>query len=70
VPEFTQAQKKPPPVARRFVDDMRAFHSEPNAIERDEIAARQLDALKQHYSGKLRLSDTEPRFVFAICSHR
>jgi hypothetical protein len=27
------------------------------AIKRDEIAARQLHALKQHYAGKLRLSD-------------
>ena len=44
----------PPAVARRFVDDMRAFHAEPNAIKRDEIAARQLHALKQRYNGKLR----------------
>ena len=35
----------PPAVARRFVEDMRAFHAEPNAIKRDEIAARQLHAL-------------------------
>jgi len=28
---------------------MRAFHAEPNAIKQDEIAARQLHALKQHY---------------------
>jgi hypothetical protein len=39
----------PPAVARRFVEDMRAFHAEPNAIKRDEIAARQLHGLKQHY---------------------
>jgi hypothetical protein len=32
----------PPAVARRFVDDMRAFHAEPNAIKADEIAGRQL----------------------------
>jgi hypothetical protein len=44
-------------VARRFVDDMRAFRAEPNAIKRDEIAARQLHALKQRYTGKQRLSD-------------
>jgi len=31
-----------PAVARRFVEDMRAFHAEPNAIKADEIAARQL----------------------------
>jgi hypothetical protein len=29
-------------VARAFVKDMRAFFAEPNAIKRDEIAARQL----------------------------
>jgi hypothetical protein len=32
----------PPAVARRFVEDIRAFHAEPNAIKRDEIAARHL----------------------------
>jgi hypothetical protein len=37
----------PPAVARRFIEDMRAFHAEPNAIKRDEIAAHQLHALKQ-----------------------
>jgi hypothetical protein len=42
-----------PAVARRFVEDMRGpFHAEPNAIKRDEIAARQLRALKQHYEVK------------------
>jgi len=30
---------------------MRAFHLEPNAIKRDEIAARQLYALKPHHRG-------------------
>ncbi len=52
----------PPAVARRFVDDMRAFHAEPNAIKRDEIAARQLHALKRHHRGKLRLFDVEEMF--------
>jgi hypothetical protein len=32
----------PPAAARRFVEDMRALHTEPNAIKQDEIAARQL----------------------------
>ena len=40
----------PPAVARRFVEDMRAFHAEKNSIKRDEIAARQRHALAQHYS--------------------
>jgi len=52
----------PAAVARRFVDDMRAFHAEPNATKRDEIAARQLHALKQHYRGKLRLFDLKEMF--------
>ena len=52
----------PPAVARRFVDDMRAFHAEPNAIKRDEIAAHQLHALKQHYAGKLRLFEVKEMF--------
>jgi hypothetical protein len=41
---------------------MRAFHADPNAIKQDEIAARQLHALKQHCRGKLRLSDVKEMF--------
>ncbi len=52
----------PAAVARRFVDDLRAYFAEPNAIKRDEIAARQLHALKQHYRGKLRLFDVKEMF--------
>jgi hypothetical protein len=43
------------------VKDMLAFHSEPNAIKRDEIAARQLHALRGHQGPrekKLRVHDT------------
>jgi hypothetical protein len=32
------------------------------AIKRDEIAARQLHALRQHCAGKLRLSDVKEMF--------
>jgi hypothetical protein len=39
------------------------FHAELNAIKCDEIAARQLFALKQHYSGKLKLTDVREMFV-------
>jgi hypothetical protein len=35
-------------VAKAFVKDMRAYHAEPNAIKRDEIAARQLHALRSY----------------------
>jgi hypothetical protein len=53
----------PPAVARAFVKDMRAFLAEENAIKRDEIAARQLHALKQHYAGKLRQFDVKEMFL-------
>jgi hypothetical protein len=36
----------PMEVAKAFVKDMRAYFAEPNAIKRDEIAARQLHALR------------------------
>ncbi len=53
----------PPAVARRFVEDMRAFFAEKNSVKRDEIAARQLHALRQHYAGKLKLIDVREMFV-------
>ena len=36
---------------------------ETNLIKRDEIAARQLHALRQHYAGKLRLTDVKETFL-------
>jgi hypothetical protein len=42
---------------------MLAYFAEPNSIKHDEIAARQLHALRQHYSGKLRLTDVTAMFV-------
>ena len=56
----------PPEVARRFVEDMEAFFTEPKAIKRDEIAARQLHALREHRrprDPKLRLSDVKELFA-------
>jgi hypothetical protein len=35
----------PPPSARAFVDDMRAFFAEKNRYKQDEIALRQLHVL-------------------------
>jgi hypothetical protein len=55
--------KLPPGLARRFAEDMRAYFAETNLIKRDEIAARQLHALKQHYAGKLRLMDVKAMFL-------
>ena len=45
---------------------MRAYFSEPNSIKRDEIAARQLHALRQHLrlrEMKLRLSEVTQMFM-------
>jgi hypothetical protein len=53
----------PPAVARAFVKDVRAFLVEKSLIKRDEIAARQLHALKQRYTGKLRLFDVKEMFL-------
>jgi hypothetical protein len=52
-----------PAVARRFVEDMSAFFAAPSSFKQDEIAARQLHALKEHYAGKLRLTDVRELFV-------
>lgn len=55
----------PPDAARRFMEDMRAYHAETNAIKRDEIAARQLHALRQYQpqrAKKLRLNDVKEMF--------
>jgi hypothetical protein len=53
-------------VAKNFVRDMRAFHAEKNSIKRDEIAARQLHALRQCQGPRekpLRLSDVTQMFA-------
>ena len=55
----------PPEVARRFFEDMRAFHRERSPIKRDEIAARRLHALSGYLrqrNRKLRLSDVKELF--------
>jgi hypothetical protein len=55
----------PPEIARRFFEDMRAFHRERNPIKADEIAARQLHALAGYLrprDRKLRLSDVKELF--------
>ena len=44
------------------MQDMRAYHAEPNAIKRDEIAARASWRLQQHVSGRLRLPDVKRMF--------
>jgi len=55
-----------PGLAKEFMADMRAFFAEPDPIERDEIAARQLRALRPYSPRtmrKLRLSDVHEMFL-------
>jgi hypothetical protein len=54
----------PPDVARAFVRDMKAFFAcGHDTIKADGIAAMQLHALKQHYNGKLKLTDVKEMFL-------
>jgi hypothetical protein len=56
----------PPAVARAFLKDMKAFHAEENRYKQDEIALKQLHALKEHQGPrekKLRLSDVKRMFL-------
>jgi hypothetical protein len=53
----------PPEAAKAFVRDMRAFFKAGGTgVKADGIAANQLHALKQHYNGKLRLTDINAMF--------
>jgi len=52
----------PAAVARDFVRHMRAFFAERDTIKADAIAAQQLHALREHYNGKLRISDVREMF--------
>ena len=55
----------PPAAAKAFVKDMRAFHAAKTGLEKDEIAARQLHALREHLGprDKLRLTDVHDLFL-------
>jgi hypothetical protein len=56
----------PAAVARAFFRDMHLFFAEENAIKRDEIAVRQLHALRPYVyprSRKLRLTDVHAMFL-------
>jgi hypothetical protein len=44
-------------VAKAFVRDMRAFHAAKDSLKKDEIAAKQLWLLRQHWNGELRITD-------------
>jgi hypothetical protein len=52
-------------VAKAFVKDVRAYFAEANAIKRDEIADRQLQALRPYnprWGKKLRMTDVIEMF--------
>jgi hypothetical protein len=56
----------PPAAARAFMRDMRAFHAAKTGLEKDEIAARQLRALREHQGAHykpLRLTDVHELFL-------
>ena len=67
-PAYIQSMPRKPTelhagIARAFAEDMRAFFAERDAITRDEIAARQLHALKRYRPGKLPLYDVKEMFL-------
>ena len=52
-------------MATSFAKDMKAYFAGPNAIRRDEIASRQLQALRQYilrYRKKLRITNVIEMF--------
>lgn len=55
----------PPAAARAFLKDMRAFHAAKTGLEKDEIAAHQLHALREHLrrDQRLRLTDVHELFL-------
>jgi hypothetical protein len=60
-----EPKELPPAVAQRFLEDMRAYFAEEDGHKRDEIAARQLHALRQQQPPRekqLSLSDVKAMF--------
>ena len=55
----------PPTVARQFMADLQAYYAESDAVKLDEIAGRQLHALRQYQrprEQKFRLADVKRLF--------
>jgi hypothetical protein len=55
----------PPAAARSFMEDMHTFYAEPNPIKRDEIAGRQMSALRQYQGPRekpVRIPDVKDMF--------
>jgi hypothetical protein len=51
----------PPTIAEEFVRDMHAFFAAPDWLKKDEIAARQVRALREYQDG-IRLTDIKRMF--------
>jgi len=63
----------PPNVAKAFVKDMRAYFAEENRYKQDQIALRQLHALKEYQLPRrkpLRLSDIKSMFQPMMTENR
>jgi hypothetical protein len=58
----TRPLNLPPAVAKAFAADMRAFLVEKSAMRRNELAARQLRALREHVPGRLSVADVKAMF--------
>jgi hypothetical protein len=56
----------PPAVARRFMEDLRAFFAEESQIKRDEIAGRQMSVLREYQGPRekpVRIPDIKEMFL-------
>jgi hypothetical protein len=56
----------PPAVARRFMEDLRAFFAEESPNKRDEIAGRQMSVLRQYQGPRekpVRIPDIKEMFL-------
>jgi hypothetical protein len=57
----------PPDAARRFVEDMRAYHAEKSSQKREEIAAQQARVLNEHLPhGARRMRTLDVAEVFTL----
>jgi hypothetical protein len=57
----------PPTAAGAFVKDMRAFHAAKTGFDKDEIAVRQLHALREFQrSGDRQIKITDVHGLFAV----
>ena len=55
----------PRDVSLKFLDLMRAYYAAPDKNRAEEITAEALHLLREHYSGRLRMSDVKDLFALA-----